>query len=175
MLGFIRKLFGLTPAQAEPPAESFGERDRNPMVGAGVLGAPADGPKASAAAQEGEQAKPDYEAFCANFCFRPGTRLMDFLQAEGVTRLQEWLHWSTPQAEPKAFIRLMLELMRRGQNLWDQPGITLFVDGRWSQGGGPSPESQQALSVLSQVLEKPIKVYYRKKPGDPMMVMEFHP
>jgi hypothetical protein len=100
---------------------------------------------------------------------------MDFLRAEGVTRLADWLHWSTPEAEPKAIIRLVLELMRRGQNFWDQPGISLYVDGRWSAGGGPSKESQDALSVLAQVLEKPIKVYFRKKPAEPILVMEFHP
>jgi hypothetical protein len=100
---------------------------------------------------------------------------MGFLEAQGVTRLVNWLHWSTPEAEPKAFIRLMLQLVRRGQQIWDQPGIRVFVDGRWSQGGGPSRESQAALSVLAQVLEKPIKVYYRRKPRDPIMVMEFRP
>jgi hypothetical protein len=139
------------------------------------MGAADDGPKGAASANEGEQARPDYETFCVGFCFRPGEKLMDFLEAEGVTRLHAWFHWSTPEAEPKAFIRLMLELMRRGQPIWDQPGIVLFVDGRWSQGGGPSSESQQALSVLAQILEKPFKVYFRKKPQDPIMVMEFRP
>jgi hypothetical protein len=138
-------------------------------------GAAEDSPKGVASALEGEHAKPDYEAFCVNFCFRPGTKLMDFLEAEGATRLRTWLHWSTPEAEPKAFIRLMLELMRREQPIWDQPGISLFLDGRWSEGGGPSRESQDALSVLAQILQKPIKVYYRQKPRDPIMVIEFQP
>ena len=30
-------------------------------------------------------------------------------------------------------------------------------------------------SVLDQILAKPIKVYYEKKPGSPMAVMEFQP
>jgi hypothetical protein len=175
MRGFFRKLFGTPPSKEASLTETFGEHDHNPVVAASIMGAADDGPKGTASADEGEQAKPDYEAFCADFCFRPGTKLMDFLEVEGVTRLQAWLHWSTPEAEPKAFIRLMLELVRRGQNIWDQPGISLFVDGRWSQGGGPSGESQDALSVLAQILAKPIKVYYRQKPGDPMMVMEFQP
>ena len=100
---------------------------------------------------------------------------MEFLKAEGVTELIDWLQWGTPEAEPKAFIRLMLEMQRQDKNIWDQPGIVMLVEGRWSQGGGPSRNSQDALSVLVQVLAKPIKVYYHKKPNDPLMVMEFHP
>jgi hypothetical protein len=175
MWDFFRKLFTAPPSTGKSTPETFGERDHNPVVGASIMGAADDGPRGSASAHEGEQAKPEYETFCASFCFRPGIKLLDFLEAEGITRLRAWLHWSTPEAEPKAFLRLMLELKRRGQNIWDQPGISLFVDGRWSQGGGPSSESQDALSVLAQVMEKPIKVYYRKRPGEPIMVMEFQP
>jgi hypothetical protein len=175
MWDFFRKLFRASPTSGESSTATVDERDDNPGAAASISGAANDGPRGVASAREGEHAKPDYETFCAQFCFRPDTRLVAFLEAQGVTRLLAWLHWSTPEAEPKAFIRLMLELLRRGQQIWDQPGISLFVDGRWSQGGGPSSESQAALSVLAQVLEKPIKVYYRQKPRDPIMVIEFRP
>jgi hypothetical protein len=168
----FRRLFGAPPTEPE----NFGERDANPMVTASIMGmADKGGPVFSAWANEGEQAKSDYEAFADAFCLRPGVKLMDFLDAEGVIKLKAWLHWSTLEAEPKAFIRLALDLLRRGQSLGDQPGISFFVDGRWSQGGGPSQPSQDALSVLAQVLQKPIKVFFRKKPAEPILVMEFHP
>jgi hypothetical protein len=174
MFGTLRKLLGATTS-TEPASSPYGDRDSNPVAAVSITGAANEGPKGVASAWEGEQAKPDYEVFCASFCFRPETRLMDFLEAEGVTRLKSWFHWSTPEAEPKALIRLMLELMRQGVKIWEQPGLSLFLDGRWSQGGGPSSESQAALSVLTQILVKPIKVYYRQKPAEPIMVMEFRP
>lgn len=155
--------------------ETFGERDQNPLVVASFMGMAETGPKGMGSALEGEQAKADYEAFCATFCVRPGTNFVDFLKAQGVSRLIDWLHWHTPEAEPKAFVRLMLEMQKQGKNIWDQPGISMLHEGRWSQGGGPSQFSRDALSVLAQILEKPIKVYYRKIPSDPLMVMEFQP
>jgi hypothetical protein len=177
MWDFIRKLFGTPPSKGQPAAATIAERDHNPRVAASIMGMGAadNSPKGTASALEGEHAKPDYDAFCAGFCFRPGAKLMDFLEANKVEQLSAWLHWSTPEAEPKAFIRLMLELMRRGHNIWDQPGISVFVDGRWSVGGGSSSASQDALSILAQILEKPIKVYFRQKPGAPIMFVEFGP
>lgn len=136
----------LRGAAVPPPPASFGERDHNPVVVASIMGEP-KGLLGKAAAQEEAQA--DYEAFCADFCLRPGTRFMDFLEAQGVTRLKRWLHWTTPEPEPKAFIRLMLELTRHGRQLGDQPGISMLLEGRWSQGGGPSSASREALSVLA--------------------------
>jgi hypothetical protein len=174
MFGSLRKLLGATPSNA-PAASPYGERDRNPLAVASITGAANEGPKGVASAHEGEQAKPDYDVFCAKFCFRPHTKFMDFLEAEGVTRLKAWFHWSTPEAEPNAIIRLLVELMRQGVNIWEQPGISLYLDGGWSRGGGPSSDSQAALSVLAQILEKPIKVYYRQKPNEPIMVTEFRP
>jgi hypothetical protein len=174
MLGSLRKLFG-SPAADQPVASPYGERDNNPVAVVSIMGAANEGPKGVASAHEGEQAKSDFDRFYASFYFRSETKLMDFLEAEGVTRLKSWFHWSTPDAEPKAIMRLMLELTRQGMNIWDQPGISLYLDGRWSQGGGPSSESQAALSVLAQILEKPIKVYYRQKPSEPIMVAEFRP
>jgi hypothetical protein len=157
----------------QPAAEAFGERDENPQVVASFMGMAETGPWGKATALEGEQAKADYEEFCATFCHRPGTNFIDFLKAERVTQMLDWLQWSTPEAEPKAFIRLMLEMQKQGKNIWDQPGISMLHEGRWSKGGGPSRLSRDALSVLAQILKKPIKVYYHIKPNDPLMVMEF--
>jgi hypothetical protein len=174
MFGLFRKR-SAAPSSKQSADPGFGERDQNPVVTASIMGAAETGPWGKASALEGEQAKPDYETFCATFCFRPGKNFIDFLKTEGVTRMLEWLQWTTPEAEPKAFIRLMLELQKQGKNIWDQPGISMFVDGRWSQGGGPSRFSQDALSVLAQILERPIKVYFNKTPNDPLKVLEFQP
>jgi hypothetical protein len=162
-----------TSAEKQSADPAFGERDQNPQVVASFMGMAETGPKGMATALEGEQAKADHETFSATFCVRPGTNFIEFLKAEGATRMLEWLQWCTPEAEPKAFIRLMLGMQKQGKNIWDQPGISMLHEGRWSQGGGPSHFSRDALSVLAQILEKPIKVYYRKKPSDPLMVMEF--
>ncbi|MBI1901299.1 MAG: hypothetical protein HYS13_09330 [Planctomycetia bacterium] len=81
----------------------------------------------------------------------------------------------TPEPQPEAFIRLVVKLIQSGQHIWDQPGISFYLDGRWSSGGRPSNFSEEALSVLSQILERPIKVFYRESPEGQMMVMRFEP
>lgn len=51
----------------------------------------------------------------------------------------------------------------------------MLFEGNWDRGGLPSQESQDALSVLPQVLGKPLKLYYRETPDGPDMVKEFLP
>jgi hypothetical protein len=58
----------------------------------------------------------------------------------------------------------------RGHNIWEKHGRSLSYEGNWDQGGLPGRESMDALSVLAQVIGKPIKLYYREKPE---MVLEF--
>jgi hypothetical protein len=176
MAGFFRKLFGgRATERAAPAAGDLDLRDQNPVAAAGIMGVIEGGPRGIAAAIEAEEYQADYEAFCREFCHRPGVRFMDFLKAEGISALEKWLDPQTPEPEPKAFVRLMLKLAQSGQNIWDQPGISFFLDGRWSNGGRPSPFSDEALSVLSQILQKPIKVFYRETPEGQMMVMQFEP
>lgn len=121
------------------------------------------------ASEEEVEAKREYETFCATFEFKPGTNLMKFVEANGITGLKRWLHWSNPEAEPRAFIRLALESARQGERLWEKPGISMYLSEK------PSRENQAAISVLAQVLEKPIKLYFRAPSDNSMAVMEFEP
>ncbi|MGD8237514.1 MAG: hypothetical protein PVH68_03090 [Armatimonadota bacterium] len=180
MPGFLRKLFGGESSEdAEDAAASHDPHDANPVATA-AISTPDDAteaeleeaPSATAGCWEHEESKPEYEEFCAGFCFKPGTKLMEYLESEGPPELRSWLHWETREAEPKAFIRLMLQLMREGQNIWDQLGITFFLDGRWSEGGGPSMESSEAMAMLADVLGKQIKYIYQETPaGDAEYMM----
>jgi hypothetical protein len=124
-----------------------------------------------------ENLEEEHRLFCANFCFKPGVNLADFLKNEGVTRMIDWLDPRSMYPEPKAIIRLALDTLRRGENFWDQSGICMFVKGSRSDHGGPSQESQDAISVLCQITGMPIKVYYHDQPGPdaPLMVKEFEP
>jgi hypothetical protein len=116
-----------------------------------------------------------YEEFCRTFTLRPGVNFMQFLREQGVTRMIEWLHPSTPCALPKGFIRLAVDATRRGVPIWEQPGISMLYEGNWDPRALPPQESLDALSVLSQILEKPITLYYRETEGGELMVMKFEP
>src|SRR5262249_30054197 len=151
MIGFLRKWFGKSPQAGSGPAS------------------------AAEGVRPDESLDDLYAEFCRTFCIRPGVNLMDYLRAEGVTRLIDWLRPSTPCALPKGFIRLGVDATRKGYKVWEQPGINMLYEGNWDQGGLPPRESRDALSVLAQVLGKPIKLYYREKPDGPNMVMEFEP
>jgi hypothetical protein len=117
-----------------------------------------------------------YEEFCRTFCHRPGVNFMDFLRAEGVTRMIDWLRPDSLCALPRGIIRLFVDATRKGTRVWEVPGpITMNYEGNWDRGGLPEQESLDAVSVLAQILGKPIKLYYTEKPGGPQMVMEFQP
>jgi hypothetical protein len=132
-------------------------------------------PKALSGVREDERIEDLYDEFCRTFCIRPGVKLMAHLEAEGVTRLIEWLHPRTPCAVPKSVIRLGVDGTRKGYNVWDQRGISMCYEGNWEQGGLPGPESLDALSVLAQVIGKPIKLYFQETQDGPYKVMEFEP
>jgi hypothetical protein len=146
--GFIRRLFAPTPHSEEPTA--------------GVR------PDESLEALHAE--------FCRTFCHQPDVKFMDFLRSAGVTRLIDWLRSDTTDPLPKSFIRLAVDATRKGHRIWEKQGLSMFYEGNWTEGSGlPGQESLDALSVLAQVLGKPIKLYYKEKPDGPHMVMEFHP
>lgn len=145
--GFFRRLFGATP-----PCEEAAEGVR---------------PDESLEALHAE--------FCRSFCHQPGVNFMGFLRTKGLTRLSDWLHWETTDPLPKAFIRLAVDATRKGHAIWEKQGLSLSYEGNWDQGGLPGQESRDALSVLAQVIGKPIKLYYREKPEGPDMVREFQP
>jgi len=116
-----------------------------------------------------------YAEFCRTFCHRPGVNFMAFLRAEGVTRMIDWLRPDSPCALPKGIIRLFVDGTRKGINAWQVPGLSLNYEGNWRHGGLPGQESLDAVSVLAQILGKPITLYYTEKPGGALMKMEFQP
>ena len=76
MWRLFHRLFGLAAPPSGLPPEVLADRDRNPVVSASTK---EGGANVAASANEGEFARPDYEAFCASFCHRPGAKLMDCL------------------------------------------------------------------------------------------------
>jgi hypothetical protein len=125
--------------------------------------------------ESGEASEQEYEEFCKTFHHKPGQRWMDYLTVHQVDQLRDWLHPSTAEAEPKAFIRLANDATRKGLQVWNQTGLEMFVHGRWEQGGGPSKNSQDCFSILAQILELPITIYYRPAEDAEMMFMTFEP
>lgn len=175
-MSLLQKLFR-RPAESQPqPAASLEGPAREPLIVSASFTGRAEeegAPRGSAA--EGEETQAEFEEFCATFCHRPGTNLMEFLAAEGITGLQAWLDWRNPNPLPKAFVRLALATMRRGENVWDQEGVSMFWGRREGWPGEPPSETLEALSVLAQVLGKPLKIYFRQPPDGQMMVKRFEP
>ena len=171
------KLFG--GRSGSEPTDGAGDvADDNPRASAQFTDrVGVEEPKGVAYAQGEENLQEEHDHFCASFQFKPGVLFLEFLRKEGVTRMIEWIDWRSPYPEPKAIIRLVLDMQQRGENFWDQSGITIFVAGSRSDGGGPSQESQDAISVFAQITGKPVKVYYRDKAGGdaPLVVKEFEP
>jgi hypothetical protein len=160
MPGFLRKLFGGKP-EAAPTSKAGPDYDKNPVAVAQLTDVP-DSPVGRSAACGEETAEQEYERFRAEFCFRPGENLMQYLEAQGMVHLRDWLHWQTPEAEPKALIRLGLAMMDRGLNIWEQPGISIFLLGRWSEGAGCSDETYDCLQTFAKLLGKPIKFFFQE-------------
>jgi hypothetical protein len=52
----------------------------------------------------------------------------------------------------------------RGQTLSDQPGFDMFLQGRWSMGGGCTDESFEALQLLVKAIGKPINFFFQESP-----------
>lgn len=134
------------------------------------------GPPAPAGVRPEENLDDVFVEFQRTFCHRPGVNFVEFLQANGVTRLLEWLSPRSDCPIPKSFIRLSVDATRRGYRVWEnrQP-LVMNYEGNYSQGGLPAQESLDALSVLAQVLELPIRLYYRENPEAPLLVREFAP
>jgi hypothetical protein len=135
----------------------------------------ASGASAASAVQDDETIEDLHEEFCRTFCHRPGVNFMEFLKAEGVTRMIDWLRPNTPCALPKGFIRLGVNFTRKGEKIWEKSGISMLYEGNWDHGGLPGGESLDAVSVLAQMLGKPIKLFYRETPEGELMIMKFKP
>lgn len=163
--------------RAVPSVGDRNDRENNPVASAKFMGNK-DGPIGTAAAYEGEAFQREFEGFFAVFCHRPGERLIEYIESSGDDRLRSWFDWKCPEPEPKALAGMMIALAHSGRNIWDQEGITLYLQGRWSRGGGPSEQSQECLSVISQLIGKPISVFYHPEPSRPpesMKVLRFLP
>lgn len=163
MVRLLRKWFGNTPRSgAGAVSDDVGEATAAVAATTGV--------------REDEEIQALYEEFGRTFCHRPGVNFMAFLRAEGVTRMIDWLHPSTPCALPKGFIRLAVDATRKGSRFWEtREPIRMYYEGNWNQGGLPGRESLDALSVLAQILDKSITLYYTPKQGGDLMVMTFDP
>jgi hypothetical protein len=157
MISFLRKLFGRSGQTSTPTNTGSSGQQSAQSVG------------------PDEKIEDLYDEFCRTFCFRPGVNFMDYLKAEGHTDLIQWFHWTTPEPEPKAIIRLVVATTRLGQNIWDKKGFSLYHDGSWDRGGGPSDYTKDALSVLAKVLGKPITVGYTVIQDGPIMLIKFEP
>lgn len=126
--------------------------------------------------RSGESLDDLFDEFCRTFCHEPGVNFMAFLRADGMTRMIDWLQPSSSCALPKGFIRLAVDATRKGVKFWQvREPIIMNYEGNWDRGGLPEQESLDALSVLAQILHKPIKIYYRETEDGPLMVMEFMP
>jgi hypothetical protein len=171
MSGLLRRFWKRSQTVPPTPADPRMDRDRNPVVAANFAGSN-EIPIAVAGGYEGEAFGLEVDEFLARFHHRPGIRLLDYINDCNDERLRSWFDWRCPEPEPEAFVRLMLAMMRAGREVWDQPGIKLFLQGRWSQGPGPSQQSIEAISVLAQLIGKTITELYTETkkvdgPSDP--------
>jgi hypothetical protein len=166
-----------SPRSSSSPAVEPSDRETNPVATAKFMGV-THSPVAAAGAFEGPAFQRECDEFFASFCHRPGEKLIQYIEANQDDRLRSWLDWQCPEPEPKAFIRLMLTMIRSGGAIWDQPGVTFYFQGRWSQGGGPGQQSQECLSVIAQLIGKPISVVYDTTPErspESRRVLRFQP
>lgn len=138
-----------------------------------LRGEPAQGPPVGVG--DSEDISDLHVEFCQTFCHRPGVNFIDCLKAEGVDRLVAWLNPATECSLPKGFVRLAVDGTHKGIKIWEVPGITMMYENDGANGGLPSQESLDALSVLAQVLGKPIKLFYYPVPGGDLMVKEWNP
>ena len=160
--------------------QEMNDRELNPVVAAKFSTGNADGIIAVAAGYENAAFRLEYEKFCEKFCHRPGLNLMrDYVLKEDDQRLIAWLDWRGCEPEGKAFIRLMLKMMDAGENIWDQSGVKLYRQGQWSTAGGlPTQASQEAVSVIAQLIGKQITVLYKESrhaPDSELRTLRFDP
>lgn len=170
MLKFLRSWLGGSREVDSRPRDAIASRDAAPVATASVMGQ-SGGLKATAGSWEIDEACRDSDAFWAHVH-------SDSAFAQNVAsqpELKAWLDCKSPDAEPKAFIRLALMLSENGESILNQPGISIFLDGRWTEGPGPSQQSDRGLALLARALHVPIKLYFTKTPGAPPWMNEYKP
>ncbi len=159
MWQFLKRLFSRKPKFT--PEEAV--LDKDPMAVATVMDEQ-DGFTGKARASDVAQARVLHGDFVAKVCVRPGVRLVVHLQANGADKVVDWFWPETKEPEPKALVQLFVDLAQKGKVLADQPGFDVFVHGRWTQGGGSSDASFEALQHLVKAIGKPIHIYYQEHP-----------
>jgi hypothetical protein len=148
MAGLLKRLFGGTKAMESAPAPYC----------------------------ENEPLEAVYREFCATVEHRPGENFMAWARENTDDRFLKWLHPDSEEPEPKAILRLVVDLTRSGRRLWEmEKGFSMYHDGSWHRGGGPSEETCAGLGVLAQAWGTEFKVYYTEFEGGPYMVKRFSP
>jgi hypothetical protein len=159
MWQFLKRLFfgkpKLTPEEAV--------LDKDPMAVATVMDEQ-DGFTGKARASDVAQARVLHGDFVAKVCVQPGVRLVVHLQASGAEKVVDWFWPETPEPEPKALAQLFVDLAQKGETLSEQPGFDVFVHGRWSEGGGSSDVSYEAMQHLAKAIGKPINIFFQQHP-----------
>jgi len=170
-MSLLQKLLRRPANQPESRPKSAEAEAGPPSVGAGFTDRITDGSGPMARAFQGEDNQEEYAEFVRTFCFKPDTNFAEYLRANDIWKMEQWLAPASGDPFARAFIRLALETQRRGENFWEQTGISMF----WSQPGEPGPASEDPISVLCQILEMPIKIYYHNVPDGPLMLKEYAP
>jgi hypothetical protein len=173
MFDFLKRL----KKNATDSAKSTLVDDLNRRAVARFKDRPNEGPQGHATWNEGDEGLREYETFTTRFEYQPGRNFMEFLRSERIPELEKWLHPSNPSAEAKAFIRLSVDMVRHGESIWDEPGITIFADD-WARPEKRMPKEMRAvvdaLATLAQMLQIPIQLFFRDK-NDEMKVWDFTP
>lgn len=126
--------------------------------------------------ESGDEVQREYEEFCRTFYFRPKMRFMEYLETHKIELLCDWFKPDSLEPEPKTFIRLVNDATRQGIEVWKQTGLDMYLHGNWSNGGGPSPRSREALAALAPILGMTIKVYFTlAEDSEEYQVLEFKP
>lgn len=147
MTGILKRLFGRKKEEAAPRASC-----------------------------EGEPLEAVYEEFCAAFCHKPGQNFMAYARQNADDEFLKWLHWDNEEPEPKALLRLLVDMTRNGQHVWElKEGFEMYHEGSWHRGGGPSEETCKDLAILAQEWGVEFKVYFTETEDGPFMVHRFSP
>jgi hypothetical protein len=125
---------------------------------------------------EGEPLEAVYQEFCATFCHKPGVNFMTWARGNTGGWFFKWLHPDSNEPEPKAILRLLVDMTRSGQHVWElDKGFSMYHEGSWHRGGGPSDETCAGLNVLAEAFGLEFKVYYTEFEDGPYMVKRFTP
>jgi hypothetical protein len=146
--GFLKRLFGKKEEPATPPRPSC----------------------------EGEPLEAVYDEFCATFQHKPGQNFMAHARREADEEFLKWFHWDNEEPEPKALFRVLVDMTRNGNYIWDlKEGFEMYHHGDWDRGGGPSEATCKGLAILAEEWNTTFTVYYEESENGTMMYSRFSP